>query len=133
MINCALYEMLLIRQWFITSLMSSLYLTPLLEPLSNSYGNFVEYVIDGLGLECQSFITSLHFHPSITLNELYDFSPSKGSLSTKTLGYVFCSYYYGSHSILTTIYSSTTTRTLILASSAPFSNWCSSSNCLSNL
>lgn len=33
--------------------------------------DFTKYVVDGLGLEYQSFITSLHFCPSITFDKLY--------------------------------------------------------------
>lgn len=35
--------------------------------------DFVEYIVDGLGLENQSFITSLHFQPFTIFEELYDF------------------------------------------------------------
>lgn len=35
-------------------------------PISNA--NFVEYVVDDLGLEYPFFITSLHFQPSTTFD-----------------------------------------------------------------
>lgn len=47
--------------------------------------DFVEYVVDGLGLEYQSFIISLHFHLSITFNELYDLFIREEHLEKKHL------------------------------------------------
>lgn len=53
-------------------------------PILNS--DFVQYVIDGLGLEYQSFITLLHFHSSTIFDKLYDLLICKKHLQKKHSG-----------------------------------------------
>lgn len=62
--------------------------------------NFVEYVIDGLGPEYQSFITSLHFRSSTTFDELYDLFLHEEIFKKKTLWYIYFSCWKGFYSIL---------------------------------
>lgn len=53
-------------------------------PISNT--NFVEYVVNGLGLEYQYFIISLYFLPSTIFDVLYDFLLHEEYLKNKHSG-----------------------------------------------
>ena len=39
-------------------------------PLPDS--DLIDYIMGGLGNEFKEFITSLHFHPQVTFDDLYD-------------------------------------------------------------